>query len=69
MAKNEVWQKVGENLDGTPVMELVSSIEVPDEVLPERVEIELTPEIKAEWKLANTTSKKMRVISKLLKLG
>ncbi|MBT9165249.1 MAG: hypothetical protein DDT23_01264 [candidate division WS2 bacterium] len=68
MARNEVWEKVGEHPDGTAIMKLISSVEVLDEVLPERVEIELTPEIKREWELANTLAKKMSVIGKLLKL-
>ncbi|GFP26527.1 hypothetical protein HKBW3S25_02022 [Candidatus Hakubella thermalkaliphila] len=62
-------KKIGENPDGTAIMKLISSIEVPDVVVPERIDIELTPEIRAEWKLANTVAKKLLVIGKLLKLG
>ncbi|MBT9165348.1 MAG: hypothetical protein DDT23_01365 [candidate division WS2 bacterium] len=68
MAKNEVWEKIKENPDKTAVMRLVSSTTIPDIVSLERVEIILTPEIRAEWRAATTLAQKVSIISRLLGL-
>ncbi|MBT9146028.1 MAG: hypothetical protein DDT42_01907 [candidate division WS2 bacterium] len=66
--RNQVWKKIGEDDSGQAIMELIEDIEVPDVVLPEKIEIELTPGLKKEWRLAKTQAEKLTVIAKLLKL-
>ncbi|MBT9131301.1 MAG: hypothetical protein DDT41_01606 [candidate division WS2 bacterium] len=68
--RNQVWKKIGEDDSGQAIMELIEDVEVPDVyvVLPEKIEIELTPGLKKEWRLAKTQAEKLTVIAKLLKL-